>query len=217
MKKQILAAALAALSIAAVASPVTDEYVAMHRAGTLFAGDPRLDSWRANTSDRSIDLVVIREDDKRTYAWFHERATVRGVPTEAKGLIEILHEGGKIVGAEWTQNVGQPGVDLAAAGQWADVGSTALGLAAGFAEANPLGFAALPMKFAMHQSTLAMDLHACIDGRTSMGAVGNGLGAMNLATIAGLGPVGIIVGLIVGQATSDAIRKDAALHCATGE
>lgn len=204
---------LCAWGLATYASPITDDYTAQHKAGTLFADDPRLKEWRKHTSSRSITFERITEQEGRTSAYFHERALWDGEPREAKGVMMIYSgENGRITGAEWAA-IDPAAYDLAVAGQWADVASTAVGLAAGFSEANPLGVLALPLKYGMRAYSKTMPLHACIQARKTLGAFGWGAAAMNVATIAGLGPVGLLIGLTVGFGVTNAVEKDAPVRC----
>ena len=205
-----------ALTTCAFASPITDDYIAQHKAGALFADDPRLDVWREHTAERSITFDRVREQEGRTSAYFHETALWDGEPREAKGVIMIYHPDGKIVGAEWAP-IDQATYDLAVAGQLADVASTAVGLAAGLSEANPLGILILPIKYGSLSYSKTLPLHECIALRKGLGAVGWGAAAANIATIAGLGPAGLLVGIAVGFGVADSVERDAPVRCVESE
>lgn len=205
---------LCALAVSAYASPITDAYVQQYRDGTLFPDDPRMDNWRKTTSERSIDLDVIRESDTRTYAYFTERATVAGEPKTASGVIMIMNEGEKIVGSEWHAWVeAKPERDSqAASGQIADAASTGVALAAGLSEANQLGLLILPLKVVLYNQAKAADLHECMGGMKAMAATGWGAAGWNIGMVLG-GPVVGIIGAIIGLMNSIS-DDEAAMECA---
>lgn len=194
------------------ATPITDDYIAQHKAGTLFADDPRLDAWRTHTTERDIVFDRIVEQEGRTSAYYHETALWDGEPREAKGVIMIYHPKGAIEGAEWA-SIDPAAYDLALAGQLADVASTAVGLSMGLTEANPLGLLVLPLKYGALSYSKTLPLHECINLRKLSGGFGWGAAAMNVATIAGLGPVGLVIGLAVGIGVADSVEKDAPVRC----
>ena len=191
---------------------ILDDYVQQHAAGTLLAGDARLDNWREHTSNRSIEFSRAKEGDVSTTAYFHEKALLDGTPQEAFGVIRIFHPEGKITGMEWAL-VDEAQFDLAVGGQVADVASTAIGLAGGLHEANPLGLLILPIKVATNSLSKDMNLADCITTRTALGTIGWGAAAANLGTLAGLGPVGLAIGIAVGFASLDSVKKDAPGRC----
>lgn len=194
------------------ASPITDDYIAQHKAGTLFADDSRLNAWRTHTTDRSITFDRITEQEGRTAGYFHETALWDGEPREAKGVIMIYHPEGRIIGAEWAA-IDPATYDLAVAGQLADVATTVVGLSVGLTEANPLGVLALPLKYGALAYSKTLPLHECIHLRKLSGGFGWGAAAANVAAIAGLGPVGLVIGLAVGIGVADAVEQDAPVRC----
>ena len=208
-----IAGILTAVTLSLTAHPVMDEYARLHAEGTLFPESRKLDHWREHTSERSIEFWNIQErEDGRITAIFRERGLLDGVPAEAHGVIMVWHEDGKPTTAEWAL-IEPAEFDLAVAGQVADVATTAIGLAAGFSEANPLGAAILPIKVAVHYASKDMDLRNCVETRTAMGAIGWGAAAANIAVLAGAGPAGLILGIIVSVAVESTVRKDAPLRC----
>lgn len=213
----LAAAILLACQVPAIANQVIDEYTAKHKDGALFLEDKRLDRWRKHSSNRNITFAHIVSRGDRTTAYFHETGLWDGKPAEAYGIIMLFSADGKLTGSEWVTtppDVYKTSMDLASKGQLADVGTTAVGLSAGLREANPLGVALLPLKYALHANSKTLGLHDCIKSRTSMGSVGWGAAAANVGTILGLGPAGILVGLIAGVGASDSVKSDAAVECA---
>ena len=199
----------------ACATPITDLYIQQHRDGTLLPGDPNLAAWRAHTSERSITFDhIIERDSQRTVAIFREKGLWDGRPEEAAGVMMIHSDGGKIVGTEWAR-VDPEALpsNMAASGQWADIGSTAIGLSTGFEEGNPLGVVALPLKLVLYNSAKTGSLGDCIGMRQALATTGWGAAAANIATVAGLFPFSLIVGLVAGIGVHEHSRDDAVLEC----
>jgi hypothetical protein len=100
-------------------------------------------------------------------------------------------------------------------GQGADLATTAVGLANGLAEANPLGATVLPLKVWMLSDTRNMSFQDCVASRTGLDIIGFGAGAANAATITGA-PTGVgLVMLVVTACTrNDAAMVDALFECA---
>ena len=98
-------------------------------------------------------------------------------------------------------SMAQAGEQEAGSGVAADAASTAAALATpGIAEANPLGWATLPIRLAVieHAKTLPRE-----EGQPLMDAVsasGWGAAANNLLVLAGAGPAAPIVGVALGYA-----------------
>ena len=119
----------------------------------------------------------------------------------------------------WTDETGHPyaieeglGRDLALEGQLADVATTLGGLTQGFVEANPMGYAVLPVKWVALEATNEMRMIDCVAARQALAATGWGAAGWNLAVIAGHQPLGIVAALVAATAAWD--RGSAVRTCA---
>lgn len=96
--------------------------------------------------------------------------------------------------------------ETATAGQIADAGTTAIGLALGAAEANPLGLALLPIKYgAMRYADGITDPHDREEAHRALSATGWGPAVNNVCVIAVLASGGtaagcLVLGLVAGVA-----------------
>ena len=200
----------------AYATPITDLYIQQHKDGTLLPDEPNLAAWRAHTSNRSITFDhIVERDAHRTVAFFHETGLWDGVPKEASGVMMIHSDNGKITGYEWARvDPNMLPSDMAASGQLADVGSTAVALSVGFQEGNPLGLAILPLKLIAYNSADKGSLGDCITNRQALATTGWGAAVANMATVAGLFPFSLIVGVVAGIGVYSHSRDDAVLECA---
>ena len=186
----------------ALADPRTDDFAAKYNIGTV---EPS-----AVASDRTITFFQITEKEGRTTAFYRTNVTVAGEQKESHGVMELTPDGGYTY-----RSINPASYDLAIAGQLADVGTTAIGLANGFAEANPLGIAILPLKYGLHKYTETLPLAECVEARTGMGVIGWGAAAMNMATLAGVAlSGGLVVGIVAGWLAVEPTRQDAPVRCA---
>lgn len=123
-------------------------------------------------------------------------------------FIEGIHNGQHVHGivtqeGEWKElgrREVKGGIDFAEAGQLADVGSTAIGLAEGFTEANPLGIAILPTKYFLNE--YAEESPECRQLKPIISGAGWGFAGANLAILSAgfAGPVSLGVGVLAGVA-----------------
>lgn len=92
------------------------------------------------------------------------------------------------------------GIDAAEAGQLADIGTTGIGLAQGFTEANPLGITIIPLKYALNHEIEETMSHDCRAGKKVLSGLGWGFAAANVATIAtgGVAAPSLLAGLAAG-------------------
>lgn len=91
--------------------------------------------------------------------------------------------------------------DIMATGVAADLGTTALGLALGFTEANPIGLALVPLKFVMKQRINSIDDESARrEASAQFAGVQFGAAAANLCTLAIGNPIATLGCLAVGMA-----------------
>ena len=91
----------------------------------------------------------------------------------------------------------------------ADAATTAVGLSQGLVEANPLGWATVPLRLAAIEHSKSMPEGEGAELRASVDAFSWGAAASNIALIAtGATPVGIVAGMVVGLASWQASEKE---------
>ena len=119
-----------------------------------------------------------------------------------EGIHDGYHVSGLVTDGQWEEHGRAKvtgGLDAAEAGQLADVGTTVFGIAEGFTEANPIGIATLPAKYALNE--YAEESPACKYLKPIISGYGYGFAAANLATLAagsftvGSAGAGILVGV----------------------
>lgn len=192
---------LCALAISSFADPLTEDFAAKYSLGTV---EPSIIA-----SERTITFSQITEHADRTTAFYRTNVTVDGVQQDSYGVIELTPDGGYTY-----RGINPASYDLAVAGQLADVGTTAVGLANGFAEANPLGIAILPLKYGLHKYSQSLNLAECVDVRTGMGVFGWGAAGMNIATLASAAiPAALVVGVMIGWLAYEPTMQDAPVRC----
>lgn len=192
---------LCALALSSFADPLTDAFAEKYTLGTI---EPS-----TVASDRTITFSQITERADRTTAFYRTNVTVDGAQRDSFGVMELTPDGGYTY-----QGINPASYDLAVAGQLADVGTTIVGLASGFAESNPLGLFTFPLKYGLHKYSETLPLADCVDMRTGMGVVGWGAAAMNMATLASAAiPVALVAGLVAGYLMYEPTMQDAPVRC----
>ncbi len=90
--------------------------------------------------------------------------------------------------------------DAAETCQALDVATTAVGLAVGFAEGNPLGVAVLPLKLALNEYAETLPTAQCNELKTVLAAAGCGAAGANIATISAgeFRVISVVAGLAAG-------------------
>lgn len=90
----------------------------------------------------------------------------------------------------------------------ADAATTAIGLSHGFVEANPIGLVGIPLRLAATQYARTLPEQ---EGQPILDAVDSaswGAAAANLLTLAGAGPAGLVVGVVIaGKLWADGAEK----------
>jgi hypothetical protein len=200
---------------------IVDDFQGGYRHGTLFPNDRDYRRLYERSTDRSIVLTNVKEYDDRVTAFYTAKLTWDGVPRTHTGVVMIYHKDGKLRREEHAPV--EPAVmDLALAGQLADVGTTALALASGLSEGNPLvsgligspvGAAAyIGLKVALVNETNRLGLTDCINARTAVGTIGWGFAGWNIGML--VHPVVAVIGAVVaGHLSSGGIEKDAPIRC----
>jgi SnoaL-like protein len=162
---------------------------------------------------RHGDAVVVLYEGSLTLRETGQRVEERG--------IAVFYLKDEKVAAVDTTLVDEEAFDLAVAGQAADVASTAIALAAGFAEANPLfagatspagllGMLALKVGYANHANDASMQ--ECIDAKRWASIFGWAAAGWNLGLLAAGPAGGLVAGGIAAWTTSG--RSPAVRSCA---
>lgn len=146
---------LLALAVSSFADPLTEDFAARYRLGTV---EPSVAA-----SDRTITFSRITERADRTTAFYRTNVTVDGQQRDSYGVMDLTPDGGYTY-----RGINPASYDLAVAGQLADVGTTVVGLANGFTESNPLGLLTFPLKYGLHKYSETLPLADCVDMRTGM-------------------------------------------------
>jgi len=156
--------------------------------------------------------IVIRSQARLAEGTMAVRATVGGA--EEIWLVGQDKEGRL---TNWQYRKYAPvvmgGTELAAL---ADTGTTVVGLASGFAEANPLGFGvATAIKAGLIVGSRTADFSTCVQLRSASDTVWTGVSVANVLTILGA-PIGLsIAGMVAtGIARSKAASELAVWECA---
>ena len=220
---KLIAFAFTALCTGANANvALVERFVSDYKAGVAFAEYPDYKSLYARSTDREMILTNLRSSAERITGHYDVSLNYDGEPRKYSGVLMLHLKNGEIVGEEHAQ--GAPStVDMALAGQAADVATTAAALMSGLAEANPLvagavsspvgAIAMVATKLGMVMLSGTMGLHDCIQARKSLGSLGWGAAAWNIGLLAsGVGAAAVLAAAIV-VGTWDNIEKDAAQRC----
>ncbi|MCK0511390.1 hypothetical protein [Aromatoleum buckelii] len=218
----ILAGALAAAD--ASASPL-DEFQARYEDGTFLAHESDYADLYSRSTDRTIQITHAQQFDDRIDAWYHTVMLLDGEPYEQRGVMSLYIEEGQVVREEHAVIESAEGVDLAMAGQAADIGTTAAALGMGFAEGNPavaalIGtpggiVAVVGLKLGAVQYANSRGLAECVTARSLLGSIGWGAGAWNVGMVAA-GPVAaVVLGITSAYVAWNRIVADSPARCIT--
>ena len=199
----------------ASASPLED-WTKGYKAGTSFAEYGDYQRLYATTADR--DFVVMRQKQEGDVISVEYLASWTDLATDAREAEHGYAAFYLIDGLVYTEEHVpiHKSVDMALAGQAADIASTALGLSQGFVEANPIGGTPaglgvlVALKLAGPSIADRMDLPSCIALRQGLASFGFGAAAWNLGLL--IAPAVGIVGAIVAYTMTDD-RKPALRAC----
>lgn len=167
---------------------IVEDFAQDYKDGKAFADEPYW-AWEYQyTTDRSITFGPQVLDPDAIIATYEKRRTLDGVEEIERGIAALYVRDGKVYHLERSPT---EGVDLALTGQMADIGTTAAGMAAGFAEANPViagagpvGLAAIiGLKMWASQSMNDLPLLSCIGEKQSVSQIGWSLSAWNLGAL----------------------------------
>jgi hypothetical protein len=209
--------------ITTYAAPI-DDLASGYPAGTFQADDPDYAALYEQTTARALTLSHVTEQEGRTAALYALSYQHAGGEYRETGVLVLYHDPVRLESVP-VKDIDFNAIDLAVAGQAADIGSTALALSQGFVEGNPVvagaistpaGTAAI-VALKLFGPTLAnnLALEECTIVRTSIAASGWGAAAWNLAGIAGASTgVGIGMALVAGGVTAFYSETDASLRCA---
>jgi hypothetical protein len=209
-------------SFASQAGPLED-WAGQWKAGTVFNKYEDYADLYATTTDREfITRKQVRDGDLIIALYEASVLTVKSGQRDVEHGVAVFYlRDGRIVGEEHVK-LEDSTFDLALTGQIADVASTAVGLAAGFAEGNPVmaGAAGSPgglvvmlaMKVGLASYADNGPLQECVDVKRVAAGFGWGAAAWNLGLLAGGPVVGLVGGLGSAFFTSD--RKSALRTCA---
>jgi len=149
---------------------------------------------------------------------------LRNDEAELSGWLLIIHEDDQIQALYWGEHIpSQDPRNLAAVGQAADVGSTALAISGGAIEANPvmsgvLDTGGFPLMIAIKLGMVEMyknrDYPTCMEGLTATSQSGFGLAGANVASmLTGAIAPAIMVGIFAAVATQDSAQASAEAVC----
>lgn len=190
--------------------------------GTSFADQYDYARLYATTSDREIRFVnhVVEGDAVITLYEAKNMDTGTGEARTERGVAVFHFKDGKPY-VEEHASVTAHEFDLGVTGQLADVGTTAAGLAQGFAEGNPalsgLGSAGMAgagvLKIWMAKRADNYGIIDCIAWKQTTAGFGWGAAVWNVGVLAALNPmVGAVAGIAAAMYTSD--RQNAMRTCA---
>lgn len=200
---------------------LADDWAKGYREGTSFK---QYESYQwVYDSTRDRDFVLLRQTQDEGVIIAEYLASWTSMQTDARqsehGYVVFYLVDGEIYTEEHTPI--HSTIDMAMAGQVADIASTGAGLAAGLSEANPIGgspgglVALMAIKLASPWIADQMSFRYCVEAREGLSAFGWGAAAWNLGMIAA-GPALAIVGAIVA-ATQTGDRPGAIRACAVAK
>lgn len=207
----------------AYAAPI-DELITGYQSGTWQADDQDYAALYEQTTARTLTLHAITEQEGRTAAIYELSYTHAGGDYTETGVLVLYHDPVKLEFVV-VDDLDPTAIDLAVAGQAADIGTTALALSAGLAEGNPVvagaigspaGAAALiALKLVGPSLADNLPLADCAEMRTALATFGWGAATWNAALLAGASTgAGAAVAIIGGWFAADAAKGDSPLRCA---
>lgn len=211
------------ISFNVIAGPL-EEFVIEYKEGTALNYNKDYQELYNTTTNRDISFVVVKESEDVINALYTLSFDRAGTTTIHNGVVQFYLEDGKIVDEQHVRVHSNP-IDMARAGQAADVVSTAAMLGAGFVEGNtliggaignPVGAIAVAgLKIALVDITDAQSktLAECIANRKAVGGIGWGAGGWNLGLMAA-GLPGAMLGAVIGAvSTAQSVQDSAAYAC----
>jgi hypothetical protein len=207
----------------AEAAPI-DDLVSGYAGGTWQADDPDYAALYAQTSDRTLTLSHVTEQEGRTAAIYELSYRHAGGEYRETGVLVLYHDPVKLEFVA-VEDLDPTTIDMAVAGQAADIGSTALALSQGFVEGNPVVAGALStpagtaaiiaLKLAGPSLANNLSLDNCTAVRAGLAAAGWSAAVWNIAAVAGAGMgVGAVLAMVTAWFTGQAAISDAPLRCA---
>lgn len=192
--------------------------------GTALADDPDYAALYAQTSDRTLMLYAITEQGDRTAAIYELGYRHAGGEYRETGVLVLYHDPVRLEFVP-VENLDPTAMDLAVAGQAADIGTTAAALSSGLVEGNPVvagaistpaaAAALIALKLGAPALAGHLSLSNCTATRTALASFGWGAAAWNVAAITGAASgVGGLVAIIAGWLAADAAEKAAPIRCA---
>ena len=109
---------------------VVEKFISDYQSGVAFAENPSDQNLYARSTDRKMILSNVNATADRITAYYDVTLKYDGAPHRFNGVMMLHLNDGKIVGEEHAEGVTAP-VDLALAGQAADVVTTAGALMSG--------------------------------------------------------------------------------------
>ncbi|MCK0506151.1 hypothetical protein [Aromatoleum anaerobium] len=220
----VVVLSLAAMAAHAFASPL-DEFKARYEDGTFLAHEPDYAALYSRSTGRTIEITHAQQFDGRIDAWYYTAMLFDGQPYEQRGVMSLYVEDGKVVREEHAVIESAAAVDLAMAGQAADIGTTAAALGMGFAEGNPavaalIGtpagiVAVVGLKLGAVQYANSRGLAECVTARSLLGSIGWGAGAWNIGMVAA-GPVAaVVLGITSAYVAWNRVAADSPARCIT--
>ena len=214
----------------AQASTRLDAYVAAYHAGTLYIHDETYQAFFAAHPERKLVIEPGPATPTRDLGTFVLQTNEW---TQAGIILIIYDEATQQPLQTRTWPLQRHSVDQAVAGQAADIASTAVGLALGATEMNPIFgpiindnpvvglFVLGGFKYALILHAESQEFELCVSSRAQAARLGYAYGAHNIAgfgsALLGAGsaalPIGLIAGIAAYSVTGKVATEDSAIRC----
>lgn len=217
----LLSLLLAAAPAFADEEAILQEVVNSYRAGTFLDHRSDYAALYMETTDRSMLLRDIRSSGTRMAALYTIDLKRNGEPYHYEGVILFNVQDGHVVDETHTEaKIAE--IDLALAGQMADVASTAVDVSSGLVEGNPVisGLSGSPggllamaaIKGGMVLAASNMGYDQCVTARPVFGSLGFAATGWNIGLL--VHPAIAVVAGIAGWALSyEKQQEDAKIRC----
>lgn len=220
MKKLLLTLLLASSN--AFAGPL-EAFQEDFKNGTALSHQEDYKDLYGRSTGRSIEFLISEDHGDRVDARYKTSMIYDDVPYEQYGIASFQIEEEKVVAVEFVPITEKAIIDMAVAGQGADVLTTAAAIQSGFAEGNPVvagavaspaGTAALVgLKLGAAKILDNTSVKQCVEGRTAIGTIGWIAAAWNIGVVAAGPLAGLAAGMATGLGVWKYVAEDAPLRC----
>jgi hypothetical protein len=208
--------------LCADAAPI-DDLREGYAAGTFLAADPDYAALYSMTSERSLTLSHVTVTDNRSAALYALSYRHEGGEYSETGVLVLHHDPLRVefvaVPLEDLETI-----DMAMAGQAADIATTAAAISSGFAEANPLvsgaidfgaGVVVAAIKLGLPAIADRLPLQTCTSARSTLAAAGWGAAVWNVGMVVGAPAASAaIVAIVSGWVAAHGSAQNSAARCA---